>query len=59
MFDRTQVMRLAHSLKLNASPASTRCVSAENFAVESPTSSIAASSRCSTLCAAASSENMT
>jgi len=56
MLERTQVMRAAHSLKLSGAPASTRCVSAANLALDNSTSSSAASMRCSRLRATCSSE---
>src|SRR5258708_35623994 len=39
MFERTQVIFVAHSLKLSASPSLTRCDSAPHFAIHSPPSS--------------------
>src|SRR6267142_1053008 len=56
MFERTQVIFVAHSLKLRGSPSLTRCDSAPNLASDSPTSSRASSSRDSSTCAARTSE---
>src|SRR6266571_4363016 len=58
MLERTQVIFVAHSLKLIGSPASTRCVNAPNFAKDSPTCAKACSRRCSTACPVSMSENI-
>src|SRR5882762_3911560 len=55
-FERTQVIFMAHSLKLSGSPSLTRCERAPNFANESPTCSKASSRRDSSTCAALTSE---
>ena len=58
MFDRTQLSLLASSLSDNGPPFATKALRTENFGVDSPAFSSAASTRSSSACAACSNEKI-